>query len=140
MGAKNAKNKIEQVIYYYVFQKRMNKYLNDWKNRKDKNIIKIGYLVHPEWIKVWKTITNYDTIKTAYLDYLKIEHSKIVNNHKKIDSIKQYLKTTNKNFDNNLNYLIKNNPFISMINERNISLTYLENFINEKTYKALNNL
>ena len=135
MGAKNSKNKVEQVIYYYVFQKRMNKYLNDWKNKKDKHNIKIGYLVHPEWIKVWKNKANYEIIKKHYLDFYHLAHSKEDNNPQ-VPLIKKYIKGKIKNF--NLNYLIKNNNFIHMINERNLSLAYLENFINEKNYTAFN--
>ena len=48
------------VINYSLFQKKIEKYLTNWKNHKSENIIKKGYLIDPNWIKKWKQLLEYE--------------------------------------------------------------------------------
>ena len=48
------------VINYSLFQKKIEKYLTNWKNQKNEKIIKKGYLIDPNWIKKWKQLLEYE--------------------------------------------------------------------------------
>ena len=126
----------DQILLYYSFQKKMNKYLSNSETQKDRIRIKKGYLIHPEWIKDWKNKINYEYIKSTHLDNMEIKHLKISDDEK--DIIKQCIKQDIKDFDESLIYLVKNNYFSTMIEEKKLTLMFLANFINEKTLKALN--
>jgi len=62
-------NKIKQifksVIKYYNFE---NKFMQNLKNKQDSNDNNTyGYLVSKSWIDKWKILSNYEDIKTDYL-------------------------------------------------------------------------
>ena len=129
-------SKAKQVLFYYSFQQKMNKYLKDWKHIKDKYKIKAGYFIHPDWIKEWKRSINYEQIKTVYLNNSKNKISKV--NDETKDLIQEMAEQNIIDMDDNLSFLVKNSSFITMANKKQLTLEYLENFINEKTYKAFN--
>ena len=129
-------SKAEQVLFYYSFQQKMNKYLKDWKHIKDKNKIKTGYFIHPDWIKEWKRSINYEQIKTVYLNNLKNKISNV--NDETKDLIQEMAEQNIINLDDSLSFLVKNSSFITMVNKKNLTLEYLENFINKKTYNLFN--
>ena len=132
MGQKNAKSKF--ILYYHSFQQKILKYLKDWENEKGGTTLEKGYILHPDWIKAWKGISNYDNIKTDYLDD-SISESKIIKNNKqKYQNIE--------NFEKDDKYDFNNICYVSTVNFLPItefySLEYLENFVNEQAYKLLN--
>ena len=132
MGQKNAKSKF--ILYYHSFQQKILKYLKDWENEKGGTTLEKGYIIHPDWIKAWKGISNYDNIKTDYLDD-SISESKIIKNNKqKYQNIE--------NFEKDDKYDFNNICYVSTVNFLPItefySLEYLENFVNEQAYKLLN--
>ena len=137
MGHKNSKIRVNQILNYYVFQKKLHKYLNGEKMEKDNNIIEKGYLIHPEWIKKWKELLNYDFIKDAYLDNYEIESNKLDNKN-----LTQIIENIEKN-DNNIKdfddsqIMIEGNNYFMVFNERILSKENLENFLNEDTFKLL---
>ena len=131
MGQKNAKSKF--ILYYHSFQQKILKYLKDWENEKGGTTLEKGYILHPDWIKEWKSKSDYDNIKT-YLDD-SISESKIIKNNKqKYQNIE--------NFEKDDKYDFNNICYVSTVNFLPItefySLEYLENFVNEQAYKLLN--
>ena len=64
MGLQISKRKpFEQVLNYYVFQKKMDKYLNDWKNQMESGIIKIPDFMEENIWSIWtKTMKFSDSI------------------------------------------------------------------------------
>ena len=132
MGQKNAKSKF--ILYYHSFQQKILKYLKDWENEKGGTTLEKGYIIHPDWIKAWKGISNYDNIKTDYLDD-SISESKIIKNNKqKYQNIENFEKEDKYEF-NNICY-ISTDKFLPITEF--YSLEYLENFVNEQAYKLLN--
>ena len=75
MGSKNTK--IDSILYYYTFQKKINNYLNNTIKRKDKTYLKNGYFINPEWIKEWKRRINYNQIVSEYLVHFNIDSTKL---------------------------------------------------------------
>jgi len=132
MGQKNAKSKF--ILYYHSFQQKILKYLKDWENEKGGTTLEKGYILHPDWIKAWKGISDYDNIKTDYLDD-SISESKIIKNNKqKYQNIENFEKEDKYEF-NNICY-ISTDKFLPITEF--YSLEYLENFVNEQAYKLLN--
>ena len=131
MGTSSLKN--NSIFKYYIFQKKFKKYLTGKISDKERNIIKKGYLVPPDWIKEWKRNINYNII-SKNLDSFEIESTKLKENQ--INDIKDLFKNNINNFDSKmLNNIIINNNFI--INERILSEKFLESFVSGNTYKLL---
>ena len=61
-----------QFPYYYLFQKKIEKFFKGEKMKTDTKI-KTGYIINPEWIKEWKRRRSYDNIKKKCLEKLNIE-------------------------------------------------------------------
>ena len=133
MGQKISNPKCQLILHYYVFQKTLQKYLTDWKNKNDRNKIEKGYLIDPDWIKEWKRISDYDNIKTNYLDHFGIESTNINDNQKLL--ISQHLEPVIKDYDQKLIYYVQKKEFY--ISNIFISLEYLQNFCDETTYNLL---
>ena len=55
---------VDSVIKYYNFE---NKIMKDLKNINAFNINTYGYLISKNWIDKWKKLSNYENIKTNYL-------------------------------------------------------------------------
>ena len=138
MGAKNTK--IDNILYYYVFQRKIKNYLNYYNKRKDKFRLKDGYIISPDWIKEWKMRINYDKLVADYLDYFNLDSTKL--NEEQEMMINQFLEN-----DVNLNletktivkysYCISLLECILIIIDEEITETFLENFINKKTFEKL---
>ena len=138
MGTKNTK--IDNILYYYVFQKKIKNYLNYYGKRKDKFSLKDGYIISPDWIKEWKMRINYDKIVADYLDYFNLDSTKL--NDEQEMMINQFLEN-----DINLNletktiikysYVTNLLECILIIIEEEITETFLENLINKKTFEKL---
>ena len=123
----------EGIIHYYLFQKKLSKYMNKQNNKEDKYKLKVGYLINPDWIVYWKYIIDYDKIK-KYLDGLQINKKKL-EFYK--DNIKLYIE---RNIDEEdikkISNTVKTNNFD--ITHKNIfSQKFLMNFMKEKIYKSL---
>jgi len=138
MGTKNTK--IDNILYYYVFQKKIKNYLNYYNKRKDKFSLKDGYIISPDWIKEWKMRINYDKLVADYLDYFNLDSNKL--NEEQEMMINQFLEN-----DDNLNletktivkysYCISLLECILIIIDEEITETFLENLINKKTFEKL---
>ena len=127
MGQKQTK----LFLHYYEFQKTIKEYLSDWNNKKDCNKLEKGYIIHPDWIKEWKSIINYNNLKNN----LEVQHHNINNIEEKI--IKQDIKLSNKEYKKTLINYIKINDlkYFPPFSDSFISLEYLQNFCDEETYK-----
>ena len=127
MGQKQTK----LFLHYYEFQKTIKEYLSDWNNKKDCNKLEKGYIIHPDWIKEWKSIINYNNLKNN----LEVQHHNINNIEEKI--IKQDIKQSNKEYKKTLINYIKINDlkYFPPFSDSFISLEYLQNFCDEETYK-----
>jgi len=131
MGTSSLKN--NNILKYYIFQKKVKKYLTGKIFEKERIKAKAGYLVPLDWIKEWKRKINYNIISKK-LDSLQIESTNL--NQKQINEIKNIFQNDIKDFNGNIvNNIIINNNLI--INEKILSENFLESFVNEKTYKLL---
>ena len=123
----------EGIIHYYLFQKKLLKYMNKLNKKEDKYKLREGYIINPEWIDYWKYTIDYDKIK-KYLDGLKINKSKL--EFYKYN-IKLYIE---RNIDEEdikkISNTVKTNNF-DIIHKNIFSQKFLMNFMNEKTYKSL---
>ena len=133
MGQKISNPKCKLLLHYYVFQKTIQKYLTDWKDKKDRHKIEKGYIIDPDWIKEWKRISDYDNIKTKYLEKLGIESTNI--NDDLNLAITQHLEPAIKDYEQNLIYYVKMNDF--NVSNTFFSLEYLQNLCDETTYNLL---
>ena len=124
----NPKSKL--LLYYYVFQKKIKKYLTDWKDKKDGHKIEKGYIIDPDYIKEWKRISDYDNIKTNYLDHFGLETIKINDDQKLL--ITQHLQPVIKDYEQKLIYYVKKDDFY--VCNSFFSLEYLQNLCDVKTY------
>ena len=135
MGAHNTK--IKNILYYYVFQKKINNYLKIAEKRKEKTHLKNGYIINPEWIKEWKRRINYDKIVSEYLVHFNLNSKKLNENQKLM--IKQFIENDYAYLFNNLYYetktIQKYNYFI--IYDELITRNFLENLVNVKTFEKL---
>ena len=131
MGAKNTK--IDSILYYYIFQKKINNYLNNTIKRKDKTRLKNGYIINPEWIKEWKRRINYDKIVSDYLVHFNINTTKL--NNEQLLMINQFIE--NDYLLNNLCYEAKTirKYKVFFINDELITRNFLENLVNDKTFE-----
>jgi len=131
MGAKNTK--IDIILYYYVFQKKINNYLNNTEKREDKTSLKNGYIINPEWIKEWKRRINYDKLVSDYLVHFNINSMKL--NDEQLLMINQFIEN-----DYNLNNLYYETKTISKYNYFNIydeliTKNFLENLVDGETFE-----
>ena len=133
MGQKISNPKCKLLLHYYVFQKTIQKYLTDWKDKKDRHKLEKGYIIDPDWIKEWKRISDYDNIKTKYLDCLGIESTNINDNLNLV--ITQHLQPVIKDYEQNLIYYVKMNDF--NVSNTFFSLEYLQNLCDVTTYDLL---
>jgi len=131
MGVKNTK--IDNILYYYVFQKKINNYLNNDEKRKDKKLLKIGYIINPEWIKEWKRRINYDKLVSDYLDHFNINSIKL--NDEQLLMINQFIE--NDYILINLCYetkTIKKYNYFTFYDEL-ITRNFLENLVDVDTFE-----
>ena len=131
MGAKNTK--IDNILYYYVFQKKINNYLNNTVKREDKKSSKNGYIINPEWIKEWKRRINYDKLVSDYLVHFNLNSTNL--NNEQLLMINQFIE--NDYTLNNLYYetktIQKNNIFF--IYDELITRNFLENLVDVDTFE-----
>ena len=127
------KSNTQVLINYYLFQKEIQKYLTNWKDKNDDYIIKIGYLVNPEWLKKWKELIHYDDKEGLLflLNQFQIESRKLTGDQN--DLVREFI---NKKIDHlNLNSINVYSTYIPFKSKGTfLSLKELENFINEDTY------
>ena len=137
MGSQISKNK-EKILYYYIFQKKINNYINSNKiQENEKKKLKIGYIINPDWIKEWKARINYNKIESDYLDHFNLDSTKLNKQQKLL--INQFIEKNNDidNLDLDIKTIVKNNYFKFFIYEKMINKVYLENFVNKKTFNKL---
>ena len=133
MGQQAINIKSQLILHYYVFQKTIQKYLTDWKDKIDGKKIEKGYIIHPEWIKEWKKTIDYNNLKTNYLDYFNLESTNINEDQRLL--IKQHLEPVFKDYKK-ISY--SHTKDLLPISDNLLSLEYLENFCDEKTYNLFN--
>ena len=134
MGSVSSESsKIEQILEYYIFQRKIKNQLNNI-NIKDNDDIKEGYLVNPDWIKEWKKMIGYNLI-IKYFGNLSINDNKL--DEYQLQYIKDSILKNNIYIDLNTSFLIRKKDFIS-IKEMVISKKNLENFVNKNTFDKLN--
>ena len=136
MGSINSTS--QQILFYYVFQKKIENFFNGEKMKKDNKESKIGYFINPEWIKEWKRRRNYTNIKSNFLEAFNIGKTKLDNEQIKLikDNIEQK-DEKNLTSDENNNIIIKYSDFM-VINEKIFTKIFLENFVNKKTFESMN--
>ena len=126
--------KIESILSYYLFQKKIKRHLNNLVNKnKESNNIKEGYLIHPDWIKEWKNMIGYNIIK-EYLNPLTIKNKKL--DSQQLSYINSNMQKNNIYNDLNTSFLVKNSDFISL-KDKIITEESLENFVDKDTFKKL---
>ena len=129
MGSKNTK--IDNIIYYYVFQNKINNYLNSYEKRKDRFSLKDGYIICLDWIKEWKMRINYDKIVSDYLTHFKLNSTKL--NEEQVIMINQFIEN-----DCNLDFETKTiMKYSYSVKDELITQNFLENLVNKKTFEKL---
>lgn len=125
-------SKTMTILNYYLLQNQIQQYLTKtgWKDKKDEYKIKLGYLVHPDWVKQWKKIIEYDKLK-FYLKEFKIKSTKYVDEQEIL--VKEFITKPTNSIDIksiNINSSNKNLEFENIF----ISLETLENLMNKEAY------
>ena len=129
MGAKTTK--IDKILYYYVFQKKINNYLNTYAKRKDRFRLKDGYIICLDWIKEWKMRINYDNLVADYLSHFNLESTKL--NDEQEMMINQFIENDS-NLDLETKTIIK---YSYSVKDDLITQNFLENLVNKKTFEKL---
>ena len=127
MGAKTTK--IDNILYYYVFQKKINNYLNTYAKRRDKFSLKDGYIISLDWIKEWKMRINYDNLVADYLSHFNLDSTKL--NDEQEMMINQFIENDS-NLDLETKTIIK---YSYLVKDDLITQNFLENFVNKKTFE-----
>ena len=132
-GSLNAE---EGVFHYYVFQKKLEDYLNGGIYKKDNKKIKEGYILNPRYVSTWKKGINYESIEN-YLMNLNITTYKIKSELKgNID------KVIRNNINQYYNYTLTNSFQANkteylQVPDKIISKKYLERFVSKKIFESL---
>ena len=134
MGSDNSTNYMNQILYYYLFQKKIQNYLI--KNNSEKESFKneTGYLIHPDLIEKWKKKGDYDNISHE----LKMRKIESINNPDlQKEDIKEIMNLKNIQLNEIILYTIRNAYFIDAT-RKIFSKEDLEIFIDEKTFDEFN--
>ena len=130
MGGLNFK---EGIIQYYFFQKRISNYFSKKNKKEDEQEFKVGYLINPVWIKLWKNSIYYEKIK-KYLDVLNITEENLEIYE---DNIKLYIgKNINEEEIEFISNTVKTNNF-DIFHNNIFTQNFLMNLMPEQVYKSL---
>ena len=130
MGGLNFK---EGIIQYYFFQKRISNYFSKKNKKEDEQEFKVGYLINPVWIKLWKNSIYYEKIK-KYLDVLNITEENLEIYE---DNIKLYIgKNINEEDIELISNTVKTNNF-DIFHNNIFTQNFLMNLMPEEVYKSL---
>jgi hypothetical protein len=136
MGTSGIDGTIEQIKYYYIFQKKLElilkggiNYFFDINNTKN-NIEKI-YIINTNWIKEWKNYSGYYIAKDSF-EKLKIRNEKAL--LEKMNRICLQLKQMG--VIKKIELALKNNEsaFNNFISKNMIEFEEFEGLVDEKTY------
>ena len=120
------------VYHYYLFQKKIQTYLKDWKNVKDLFDFEKGYILHPDWVNEYRDKIKYEKLKPDLDKFLLSK--KFTYNQQML--LYNFTQPAVINFD--LNSINCNSSF--NLKEKFLSLEKLKSFINKDTYSVLNKL
>ena len=127
----------EGIFHYYVFQKKLEIYLNGGKNKKDNTKVKEGYLLNPNFVSTWKKGINYKNIenflrnsgiKTSYK--LKGDQKTKIYEFIRNNIYQQHSFTRTSSFQANKNDVLQ-------ISEKIINKKYLERIVSKKIFESL---
>ena len=130
MGSNDSK--VEQISNYYLFQKKIKDHLNKEIINKESFDIEEGFLIHPDWIKDWKNMIDYNTL---FLFFCSIDIKDKLEEKQK-QYINQMLGKNQIYIELDTSFIVKSSNFRS-IKEDVITEDNLENFIDKKTYDKL---
>lgn len=137
MGVSNGADiMIDQIKYYYIFQKKLELILKGGINYffnidKEYNEIEKIYIIDNNWIKQWKNMSGYDIAKDSF-DKLEIknENTLLALIDKKCQELKKIgvIKKISLSFKNN------KRAFYNFISKNMIDLEEFESLVDKKTY------
>ena len=127
----------EGIFHYYVFQKKLENYLNGRKYKKDNTKIKEGYLLNPNYVSSWKKGINYKNIENFLINSgistsykLKGEQKKNIYEFIRDNIYQQYSFTRTSSFQVNKNDSLQ-------ISEKIINKKSLERIVSKKIFESL---
>ena len=79
----NSLNAEEGIFHYFIFQRKIQSYLEGKQYAKDNTKMKEGFILHSLYVSKWKQIINYRNIED-FLNKSGIKSKKIDSEQKKI--------------------------------------------------------
>ena len=127
----------EGIFHYYVFQKKLEIYLNGGKNKKDNTKVKEGYLLNPNFVSTWKKGINYKNIE-IFLRNSGIKTSYKLKGDQKT-KIYEFIRNNiyqQHSFTRTSSFQANKNDFL-VISEKIINKKYLEGIVSKKIFESL---
>ena len=137
MGVSNGADiMIDQIKYYYIFQKKLELILKGGTNyffdiNKEKNEIEKIYIINSNWIKEWKNSSGYYVAKDAF-DKIKIRNeTKLLEEMNKV-----CLKLKKEGIIKKISIPFKNNEtaYNNFISKNMMDLEEFQGLVDKKTY------
>ena len=127
---------MNEILNYYLFQKKIKNFLNKKNFLEDNNKIEMGYIINRNYINQWKNTRNYEYISIG-LDDAKKDTTKNKLDKKQKKEINQFIEQNHIKYNHNIQF-IEENKFIVDSFKKIISEDDLENLIDKVTFKELN--
>ena len=134
MGINFEINLENEILDYFFFQKKIQKYLNQEGTLTDNTNIEEGYIAHPDWTKNWKNNFNYNLLYTnlnsiGTFSKFNKEQIKIFEEH-----MEKYIKKLNKNIPISCD----EQSFFMQFYRKELSEKDIEIFLKKKDMNELN--
>ena len=127
------------IFHYYIFQKKLNLYLEGRIFSKDKKDIKEGYILHEQYIREWKKAIDYPKI-VEFLKISNINTSKISDKEK--EGINFFIKNQiNQSNCSNFNKTLfrANTRDYLQVSGKIIDENYLQRIVSKKIFESFRN-
>ena len=131
----NSLNAEEGIFHYFIFQKKIQSYLEGKQYAKDNTKMKEGYILHSLYVSKWKQIINYRNIED-FLIKSGIKSKKIDSEQKK--NINEYIRNQiNLYYYNSMTSIQINRNNYLQVENKIIDKNYLEKIVSNKIFYSL---
>ena len=128
-------NAEDGIFHYFIFQKKLQSYLEGKIYKKDNTKLKAGYILHSSYVSKWKRLISYSTIED-FLNTSGIKSKKIESEQKKV--IKDFIKSKiNYHYYNSMTTIQINRNNYLQIDNKIIGKNDLERIVSEKIFSSL---
>ena len=130
-------NPEDGIFHYYIFQQKLQLYLQGKNYKKDNKKMKEGYILNFRFVSKWKQMINYRIIE-EFLIKSGINSKKVGSELKK--NINKFIKDKiDLYYYNSMTFMQTSGKNYLPVNDKIIDKNYLETIVNEKIFSSLVN-